>query len=155
MRRLCLLLALVPVAAAARPVAAPPVPAQYRQYAAEIAAAQAVLDAYMDAFNRRDLQAWEATFNFPHVRFASNKVAILQPGQQTADMFSSGALADWDHSEWARRDVINASADKVHIHTRFNRYRKDGSLIGGFDSIYIVTKLNGHWGVQGRSSFAP
>lgn len=155
MRYLCLLLALAPVAADARSVPPPPVRAEYRRYAPEIAAAQAVLDAYMVAFNRRDLTAWEATFNFPHVRFASNKVTILQPGQQTEDMFSTGALSDWDHSEWARRDVINASADKVHFHTRFNRYRKDGSLIGGFDSIYIVTKLNGHWGVQGRSSFAP
>ncbi len=154
-RSICLLVALAPVAAEARSIAAPSAPVAYRQYAGEIAAAQAVLDAYLDAFNRRDLKAWEATFNFPHVRFASNKVTILQPGQQTADMFTAGPLADWDHSEWARRDVINASPDKVHIHTHFNRYRKDGSLIGGFDSIYIVTKLDGHWGVQGRSSFAP
>ena len=54
-------------------------------------------------------------------------------------MFTRGALADWDHSAWARRAVIHAGADKVHIDTRFNRYRKDGSVIGGFDLIYVVT----------------
>jgi hypothetical protein len=43
----------------------------------------------------------------------------------------------------------------VHIDTRFNRYRKDGSVLGGFDSIYIVTRVDGRWGIQGRSSFAP
>ena len=141
--------------ATAQSVPPPPVPAAYARYAAEIAAAQAVLDAFMVAFNARDMKAWEATFNFPHVRFASNTVTVLQPGQQAADMFSTGPLADWHHSEWARREVIHAGPDKVQFNTRFNRFRKDGTLINGFDSIYIVTKVNGHWGVQGRSSFAP
>jgi hypothetical protein len=152
---LTLVLALAAASGQARSVPPPAPPVAYARYAAEIAQAQACLDAFMVAFNARDLKAWEATFNFPHVRFASNTVTVLQPGDQTADMFSTGALADWDHSEWARREVIHAGPDKVHINTRFNRYRKDGSLIGGFDSIYIVTKLNGHWGIQGRSSFAP
>lgn len=152
---LTILLSLAGTTAGAQSVPPPPVPAEFARYSAEIAEAQKVLDAFMVAFNRRDLTAWEATFNFPHVRFASNAVTILQPGQQTAAMFNTGALADWDHSDWARRAVIHAGADKVHIDTRFNRYRKDGSLISGFDSIYIVTKVNGHWGVQGRSSFAP
>jgi hypothetical protein len=35
------------------------------------------------------------------------------------------------------------------------RYRKDGSVIGGFDSIYVITCENGHWGVKARSSYAP
>ena len=38
---------------------------------------------------------------------------------------------------------------------RFTRYRKDGSVISGYDSIYVVTNENGHWGVKARSSFAP
>ena len=43
--------------------------------------------------------------------------------------------------------------------TRPNMYPtlKDqgGSVIGGFDSIYVITRENGHWGVKARSSFAP
>lgn len=133
----------------------PPVKPQHRRFAAEIAAAQDRLDAFLLAFNARDLAAYEATFNFPHVRFASNTVTIINPGYHKPGMFERGALADWHHSAWDRRDVIHAGADKVHIDTRFSRYRKDGSLLGGFDSIYIVTRLEGRWGIQGRSSFAP
>ena len=150
---LTLVLALAAATGEAQP-ALPPT-AHHARYAAEIAQAQACLDAFMAAFNKRDLKAWEATFNFPHVRFASGTVTVLQPGQQTPDMFSTGALSEWHHSTWARRDVIHAGPDKVHIDTRFNRYRKDGSLIGGFDSIYIVTRQGDHWGIQARSSFAP
>ena len=136
-------------------VAAPPVGKEHAKFAAEIAAAQGRLDAFMTAFNARDIAAYEATFNFPHVRFASGNVTIINPGYHKPEMFTRGALADWDHSAWARRDVIHAGADKVHIDTRFTRYRKDGSVIGGFDSIYIVTRQDGRWGIQGRSSYAP
>jgi hypothetical protein len=141
--------------AAGQPVTAPPVKPEHAKFAAEIAAAQERLDAFMKAFNARDIPAYEATFNFPHVRFASSKVTIINPGFHKPEMFTSGALTEWDHSAWARRDVIHAGADKVHIDTRFNRYRKDGSVLGGFDSIYIVTKVDGRWGIQGRSSYAP
>lgn len=136
-------------------VAAPPVAPEHAKFAAEIAAAQGRLDAFMKAFNARDIAAYEDTFNFPHVRFASSKVTIINPGYHKPEMFTSGALSDWDHSAWQRRNVIHAGADKVHIDTRFSRFRKDGSVIGGFDSIYIVTRLDGRWGIQGRSSFAP
>jgi hypothetical protein len=72
-----------------------------------------------------------------------------------AERFTTGALAEWDHSAWDRREVNHAGRDKVHIDTRFTRYRKDGSVIGGFDSIYVITRQDGHWGVKIRSSFAP
>ena len=136
-------------------VTPPAVKPKHAKFAVQIAAAQERLDAFMKAFNVRDLTAFEATFNFPHVRFASGKVTIINPGYHKPEMFERGALAEWDHSAWQRRDVIHAGAEKVHIDTHFARYRKDGSLIGGFDSIYIVTLLDGRWGIQGRSSYAP
>ena len=120
-----------------------------------IRAAQGVLDAFMVAFNARDIPAFEATFNFPSVRVASQGLVILKAGDMTAERFTTGALADWNHSAWDRREVIHAGPDKVHIDTRFTRYRKDGSVIGGFDSIYVVNRENGKWGVKIRSSFAP
>jgi hypothetical protein len=120
-----------------------------------IRAAQGVLDAFMTAFNARDIPAFEATFNFPSVRLASQGLVILKAGDMTSERFTTGALADWDHSAWDRREVIHAGPDKVHIDTRFTRYRKDGSVIGGFDSIYVVNRENGKWGVKIRSSFAP
>ncbi len=120
-----------------------------------IDAAQKVLDDFMAAFNARDIDAWQKTFNFPSVRLASNAMVIIDADFHKPEMFSRGALAEWDHSAWERRVVIHAGPDKVHIDTRFTRYRKDGSVIGGFDSIYVITCENGHWGVKARSSFAP
>ena len=120
-----------------------------------VRAAQGVLDAFMKAFNARDIPAWQDTFNFPSVRLASQGLVILNKADVSADRFNAGSLAEWDHSAWDRREVIHAGPDKVHIDTRFTRYRKDGSVIGGFDSIYVVTRQDGHWGIKIRSSFAP
>ena len=122
---------------------------------ASIDAAMKCLDDFMTACNARDIAAWRQTFNFPSVRLASNTLVIIDKDYHQNDMFGRGALAEWDHSAWDRRAVIHAGDDKVHIDTRFVRYRKDGSVIGGFDSIYVVTCENGHWGVKARSSFAP
>jgi hypothetical protein len=120
-----------------------------------IVAAMRCLDAFMVAFNARDVAALEATFNFPSVRLASGRLSVIEPGHHTAAMFERGSLAEWERSAWERRKVIHAGPDKVHIDTRFTRYRKDGSVLGGFDSIYVVTCENGHWGIKIRSSFAP
>lgn len=122
---------------------------------AAIESAQKCLDDFMAAFNARDLPAFEKTFNFPSVRLASNTLVIIEPGYHKSQMFETGALSDWHHSAWKRRNVIHAGTDKVHIDTRFTRYRADGSEIGSFDSIYVVTCESGHWGIKARSSFAP
>jgi hypothetical protein len=120
-----------------------------------IAAATRCLDDFMAAFNARDIEAWQKTFNFPSVRLASNTMVIIEAGYHQPGMFERGALAEWDHSAWERRAVIHAGPDKVHFDTRFTRYRADGSVVGGFDSIYVVTCEDDHWGVKARSSYAP
>jgi hypothetical protein len=120
-----------------------------------VAAAMKCLDDFMIAFNARDIAAFVKTFNFPSVRLASNTLTIIEPGYHHPGMLSRGALKEWHHSAWERRNVIHSGPDKVHIDTRFTRYRADGSIIASFDSIYVVTCENGHWGVKARSSFAP
>ena len=115
-----------------------------------------VLDDYMTAFNRMDMAAWEATFHFPHYRLASAQMKVLDhPGLQKADDVRKSLGAGWDHSAWGRRKIIQWSADKAHVDTLFVRYRADGSVIGSFESMYVLTKEQGRWGVKLRSSFAP
>jgi hypothetical protein len=127
-----------------------------QEYSESIAAALKWLDEFMAAFNARDLIAWEKAFSFPTVRLASHKLVIIdKPGWHPPDTFTRGALKEWHHSAGERREVIHAGADKAHFDTRFTRYRADGSIIGGFDSVYVVNCEDGHWGVKIRPSFAP
>jgi hypothetical protein len=119
-------------------------------------AAMQCLDDFMSAWNARDVHAFAATFNYPSIRIASGRIRILESSAaHPPDLFDRMAATGWHHSAWLRRNIIHSSDDKVHFDTRFGRYREDGRTIGEYDSIYIVSKQDGHWGVQGRSSFAP
>ena len=117
-------------------------------------AAMKTLDEYMAAWNKKDLEAWERTFHFPHYRLASGRMSVLEkPGMQDAARLWQ-AITDWHHSRWDRRRIVHAAADKIHVDTKFTRYRADGSRIGSYESLYILTKEDGRWGVKLRSSFA-
>ena len=114
------------------------------------------LDDFMASWNARDLPAWAATFNYPSVRIASGTLRIIESAaSHRPDTFERMVAGGWHHSVWLRRNVIHSSDDKVHFDTCFGRHREDGSVIGEYDSIYVVNNQDGHWGVQARSSFAP
>lgn len=117
-------------------------------------AALAVLDRHIAALNARDPDAIAATLHFPHYRLAGNGMRIWDGPERYFADFRERAGGDWHHSAWDFRNLIAASPDKVHLDVQFTRYRADGSAIGSYRSIWVVTRLDGRWAAQLRSSFA-
>ena len=126
------------------------------QHHESIGAAMATLDRFMAAFNAADARQVAATCNFPHARFHSGKLTVFPSASDfTLDNFRATADAkEWASSTWDDRRVIHAGADKVHFDATFSRRRAGGTVIATYRSIYIVTRVGGRWGIQGRSSFA-
>ena len=122
-----------------------------------IAGAMAALDEFMRTFNSRDMVAWAASLNYPHIRLASGEVTIWESAEEFArgSTFQNLARSGWDHSHWLTRTVTLVSPDKVHVDTVFQRFNSDHEPIGTYESLYIVTRVTGHWGTQLRSSLAP
>ena len=106
------------------------------------------------------MNAWAATLNYPHVRFASGSVTVWESAEEFA-MAMGGAfehlarIIGWDHSHWLSREVTMASPDKVHISTVFQHFNDRNEPIAKYQSLYLVTRVDGHWGTQARSSLAP
>ena len=122
--------------------------------------AMQALDAFMVAFNARDPEAWAASLNYPHVRFASGTVTVWNSAREFAENARSRSFvvlprSGWDHSDWLTREVTLASENKVHFATTFQRFNSANEVIGTYSSLYIVTRIDGHWGTQARSSLAP
>ena len=69
--------------------------------------------------------------------------------------FENLARIGWDHSHWLSREVTMASPEKVHISTVFQRFNDRNEPIAMYQSLYLVTLVDGHWGTQARSSLAP
>ncbi|HYC46853.1 MAG TPA: hypothetical protein VED01_15365 [Burkholderiales bacterium] len=124
------------------------------EHADSIAAAICVLEAHFDALNVGDAAALAATLHFPHYRLAGTRMQVWQTPENYLADFHARAGEGWHHSEWDFRNVIAASADKVHFETQFTRYRIDGSMMGSYRSIWVVTYIGGRWAAQLRSSFA-
>jgi len=114
------------------------------------------LDDFMTTFNSRDPQKWAATLNFPHVRLAGGQVVVWETPADYAKANDLTAFAQggWAYSRWDWRHLVQASDDKLHFTVQFTRYKQDGTKIASFESLYIVTKQAGHWGVAARSSYA-
>lgn len=116
-----------------------------------------VLDRFMGALNRYDAQAMDAAMHFPHVRFAGGQIKIYpQAGDNPMDLFERLRREDdWKHSEWIARELVQCSDIKAHYALSYTRFRSDDSIIGVYESLYVLTKVNDSWGIQMRSSFGP
>jgi hypothetical protein len=51
--------------------------------------------------------------------------------------------------------VVQSFPDKVHVAVQFSRWRADGTRIGVYHALYVVTNQGGRFGIQCRSSTAP
>jgi len=119
-----------------------------------VKAARSVLDAHFDALNAGNEAALGATLHFPHYRLASGHLQTWpDPDGYLAD-FRARASDDWHHSQLERCEVVAASPDKVHLDVTFTRCREDGSAIGRYRSLWVITRLEGRWAAHLRSSFA-
>lgn len=120
------------------------------------AGARAAVEAFFDAFNARDDEAQRLTMHFPHVRLASGRVRLVERAEDFATPFDRLAEAEgWDHSTLDRCEVVHAGSEKVHFDVTFSRYKADRERYATHRSLWVMTKLDGRWGVQARSSFAP
>jgi len=123
-----------------------------------VAQARAVMDEFMVQFNARDESRWADTLLFPHIRIAGGSV-VVTPDKASfvaaTDLDEFARLNNWDHSEWDAVEVMQAGPDKVHFKVTFSRFNPDGARYVTYDSLYIVQRAEGRWGIRARSSFAP
>ena len=113
--------------------------------------ALAAVDRYLAALNARDTEAIRAAFNFPHLRIGAkgNLTRFEKPEDYDFSHFYRATSADgWHHTSWDKTEAVFAAEGKVHVAVNFTRYREDGSVIGRYFSLYIVTCQNGHWAIQ-------
>ena len=120
-------------------------------------AAVSCVESFIAAFNALDHEALADTLNYPHVRLANNRFTTIDERDTYVRLSRSGEaqLLDqgWHHTEIESLDVIQEGEDKVHVAMRILRCKADGTTYLTFDTLWIVTRNNDHWGIQFRSSY--
>ena len=117
-------------------------------------AALAVMSAHLEALNARDETALAATLHFPHFRLAGTTMKIWPDATQYLADFFARAGDSWSYTRWGSLEVISSASDKVHIRARVDRFRADDSLLSRFESLWVISRIDGVWAAQLRSSFA-
>ncbi len=118
--------------------------------------AKRAIEIFFEGFNDEDDARMREALNFPHVRIASATVRVIEAPERFKTPFD--VLKDvegWHHSTLDAAEVIHDGPDKVHFAVRFSRFSADGACYATHEAVWIVTQVDGHWGIQARSSFAP
>ncbi|TEA76915.1 hypothetical protein [Allopusillimonas ginsengisoli] len=121
------------------------------------------LTKFIDAFNAKDPEAFAASNHYPHIRITGPNVQTWQTAEdymrdntkeQMESRENNPKFKGWKASRWDWRRLDGMSENTMHFTTMFSRLNGEGEVLGAFESLYILTKKDGKWGVQARSSFA-
>ncbi|MBW2281779.1 MAG: hypothetical protein JRG82_13650 [Deltaproteobacteria bacterium] len=112
---------------------------------------------FVDAFNAQDYEALAGTLNFPHVRLANGRFntiesheAFVRQGERVKKLLVEEG---WDHTVLLSIDTVHVGDDKVHLAIAFDRCHADGTAYNHFETLWVATLQDGHWGIQFRSSY--
>jgi hypothetical protein len=118
-----------------------------------------VCDELYETVNAHDPEGHIRALNFPHVRIASGRVTVWDTVDELRatylPLIAQPLEPGWHHSTMDQKDVIHSSPDKVHVAVQYTRWTADHQPIAIYQALWVVTCVQGHWGVQVRSSFAP
>jgi hypothetical protein len=116
-----------------------------------------VLDSFVIALNNHDAAKIDRYLHFPHVRFTGEKMAVYDsPGRDPMDLYEGLMQTDkWSYSKLEDRNFVYCSESKMSVALSDTRFRADGSVIGRYLSLFVLTRVNGGWGIQMRTSSGP
>jgi hypothetical protein len=146
MKRALILVTLLPVALGAQaPLDAGAVALRRHQ-------AMVALDRYLETWNSRNAAVWATSLHFPHVRPGPGAFEMTRSPEEYVKgvNFEQTLKTGWHHSEWVLREVVQVGEDKVHAWGSWQRYTADDKPLAGSDITYIITRIDGRWGVQAR-----
>ena len=114
--------------------------------------AMLALDRYLETWNSRTPALWAASLHYPHVRPGAGPFEVSQSAAEYAAgvNFEQTLRTGWHHSEWVSREVLQISARKVHIAGSWRRYTADDTPQTSSAITYVVTTVEGRWGVLAR-----
>ena len=131
-------------------------PVHAAEGARELAALGALND-FIEAWNTGDNAALRKTLNYPFLTlFRPGQLEIAEePGQFTTDFQRMREQQNWARSTFDKSKILAVTDDQVHVETTYSRHNTQGEKYQTGRVFYIVTKQDGHWGMQFRSGMPP
>ena len=119
--------------------------------------AKSVAIAFIEAFNEQHHSNLAQTLNYPRIRLAKGYFHTISTEEDfvTLSQNSQEALKKegWDHTVVESMEAVHEGDDKVHLAIKNHRIDESGEIYNSFDTLWIVTLDDDHWGIQFRSSY--
>jgi hypothetical protein len=111
------------------------------------------IDDFFAALNARDIEGTRRTLHYPHIQIAGNELSILGEPESFQIDFQSLANDGWTYSTLDSCTMRQMCDEKVHFDVQLSMHAANDSRYATFQSLWIVTKKEGIWGIQCRSIF--
>ncbi len=112
---------------------------------------------FIETFNAQNHTQHAKALNYPHIRLANGRFARLDSEEQFAEISAANETRlrgeGWDHTVVRTLEIVHEGEDKVHIAITNDRCQEDGKVYKSFETFWIATEVDGHWGIQFRSSY--
>jgi hypothetical protein len=116
------------------------------------AGARKAVDDFFAALNARNLEAARKALHYPHVHFAGHEAKVWnEPTDFHIDFDALAATEGWHHSTLDLCIMRQSSEDKIHFEIQYSRHKADSGRYATYQSVWIVTRKEGRWGIQCRS----
>ena len=117
------------------------------------------LNNFIIAFNKFDKDEIISNLHFPHITHSDgNDPKIYLNGNDFWNFISIQITEmkekeNWSYSTLDYTKIINKIEKTAHVKVEFSRRTSSGKAYGIAAGLWIVTKKNGFWALQGRSVF--
>lgn len=107
---------------------------------------------FTSAFNRSDVDAMDRELHFPHLLVGrGTPVVWSNPGQHLPNFFVELRRTGWARTESLQVDALLARPEKVHFLVVYERRDAAGQVLSAHENIWVVTFMQGRWGILLRS----
>ncbi len=112
--------------------------------------ARAALESFLEAWNTADNDAIRDTLNYPHITHGPLRFFVANEPAQFETDFDVLRQQGWASSRFDTITPRQSSPEKVNFEVEYSRLNAAGDVISRGYVFYVVTRQDGHWGMQYR-----
>lgn len=111
-----------------------------------------LLERFTDAFNNRNPSGMDECLHFPHIMMAgATEIIWDEPDSLPLGYFEQlERESGWHHSEYQSKKLVLSHESQRHYLLDYTRNMSDGSVISAHQNLWVLTKVDGVWGVKIR-----
>ena len=120
---------------------------------ANAAAAEDAVATYVDAMNDpTNVDGWADTMHYPQVRIARGTLQQWETDVSFKAGSEPGRLRTWFRTRLVSFDAVQVGQDAVNAAVQYSFENSDGESLATHDAVFLVTRRDGIWKIQARSS---